>query len=176
VDAEAAVARFAATDTGKPRRGISLRMGLFYGLESSASWELLGYARRGIGVLPGARSGYLPMIWIQDAVRALFIALKEPVPSGVYGIVDDEPLTRAEVFAVLAQAVERKRLWIVPDAMMRLLLGVKYADASRSLRTANRRFKAVSSWSATDRPSQPFGGTPPTRGTLGLLGQYRHAA
>jgi hypothetical protein len=45
------------------------------------------------------------MIWLQDAVSALFTALKEPVPSGVYDIIDDEPLTRAEVLAALARAV-----------------------------------------------------------------------
>jgi len=146
VDAEEAVARFAASDRGTPRRGIALRMGMFYGPESPSSLEVLGYARRGIGALPGARSGYLPMIWLQDAVRALFIALAEPVPSGVYDIVDDEPMTRAEVFTAMAHAVGRKRLLIMPDVVMRLLLGAKYADMSRGLRISNRRFKAVSTW------------------------------
>jgi len=146
VDAEEAVARFAASDTSTDRRGISLRMGMFYGPESPSSLEVLGYARHGIGALPGARAGYLPMIWLQDAVSALFTALAEPIPSGVYDIVDDEPLTRAEVFASLAQAVGRKRLWVMPDLVVRLLLGVKYADMSRSLRISNRAFKAASSW------------------------------
>lgn len=146
IDVESAVAHFAADDTSKARRGISLRMGMFYGPESPAVWEMLGYARKGIGVLPGARSGYLPMIWLQDAVRALFIALMDPVPSGVYDIVDDEPMTRTEVFTVMALADGRKRLMVLPDFMMRLMMGIKFTDMSRSLRISNQLFKAVSTW------------------------------
>ncbi len=146
VDAEEAVARFSANNKDKTHRGISLRMGMFYGPESPAAWEMLNYARKGIGVLPGARSGYLPMIWLQDAVRAIFIALAESVPAGVYDIVDDEPMTRADVFTAMAHAVGRKRLMALPDFMMRLMMGVKFADMSRSLRISNRLFKAVSTW------------------------------
>ena len=146
VNAEEAVARFAANNKDKTHRGISLRMGMFYGPESPAAWEMLSYARKGIGALPGARPGYLPMIWLQDAVHALFIALMEPVPSGVYDIVDDEPMTRTDVFKAMAHAVGRKRLMILPDFIMRLLMGVKFADMSRGLRISNRLFKAVSTW------------------------------
>jgi 2-alkyl-3-oxoalkanoate reductase len=146
VDAEAAVARFAASDTGMVRRGISLRMGMFYGPDAPSSVEVLGYARHGIGALPSAPDGYLPLIWLHDAVRALFTALAEPVPSGVYDIIDDEPLVRDENFAAMARAVGRKRLWALPGVVMRLLLGVKYADMSRSLRISNHLFKAVSTW------------------------------
>jgi nucleoside-diphosphate-sugar epimerase len=151
VEAELAVARFAESDPTGQRRGISLRMGTFYGPEAPSSREMLGYARKGIGALPGAREGYLPQIWLQDAISALLLALTEPVPSGVYDIVDDEPVTRAEMFALLAHAVGRKRLLVLPDLLMRLMTGAKYADMSRSLRISNRLLKAVSSW----RPTVP---------------------
>ena len=147
VEAEEAVARFAASD---PRhRGISLRLGAFYGPEAPSTWVMLDMARKGFGVFPGAHSGYLPQIWLQDAVSALLLALKEPVPSGVYDIVDDEPVTRAEMFTILANAVGRKRLFVLPDLLTRLMTGAKYADTSRSLRISNRLFKAVSSWQPT---------------------------
>jgi nucleoside-diphosphate-sugar epimerase len=146
LDAEADVARFA----GNERRGISLRMGAFYGPEPS-SWQLLRYARRGIAALPGALDAYLPQIWVPDAASALVAALTQPVPSGVYDIVDDEPLTRGEVFAAMAQAVGRKHLWQPPAVLMRMVTGVVYDVISRSLRISNRRFKAVSKWN----PSVP---------------------
>jgi hypothetical protein len=88
------VARFA----GPERRGISLRMGSFYGPDPT-SWQLLRYARMGIAAFPPG---------------ALVAAMTQPVPSGVYDLVDDEPLTRGEVFAALAQAVGRKHLWQPP--------------------------------------------------------------
>jgi nucleoside-diphosphate-sugar epimerase len=148
VDAEEAVTRFAQSDPIR-RRGISLRLGTFYGPEAPSSWQILDYARKGIGAFPGARAGYLPQIWLQDAISALLLALTEPVPSGVYDIVDDEPVTRAEMYTLLAHSVGRKRLLVLPDLLMRLMTGSKYADTSRSLRISNRLFKAVSSWQPT---------------------------
>jgi 2-alkyl-3-oxoalkanoate reductase len=145
LDAEADVARFA----GNERRGISLRMGGFYGPESPATWEFLRYARKGIAAFPGSRDAYLPQIWVQDAASAIVTALTQPVPSGVYDMVDDEPLTRGELFDAIAQAVGRKHLLPLPDLLMRMLTGVKYDDIHRSLRIANHRFKEVSSWQPT---------------------------
>ncbi len=147
LDAEAAVARFA----GNERRGISLRMGSFYGPEPT-SWQLLRYARWGIAAFPpGALDAYLPQIWVPDAASAIVAAVTQPVPSGVYDIVDDEPLTHREVFAAMAQAVGRKHLWQPPTVLMRVMTGVVYDIISRSLRISNRRFKAVSKWN----PSVP---------------------
>ncbi len=142
VDAEAAVAQFA----GEQRRGISLRLGSLYGPESPATHEQLDYARKGIAALPGRSEGYLPQVWVQDGARAIVAALTQPVPSGIYDVVDDEPLTREEVFAVMARVVGRKRLWQPPALLMRVMAGVVYDMMSRSLRISNRHFKEVSGW------------------------------
>ncbi len=136
--AEAAVAPFA----GKDRRGISLRLGSLYGPESPATHEQLDYARKG----PGRGDAYLPQISVLDGARAIVAALMQPIPSGIYDVVDDEPLTRGEVFAAMAQAVGRKRLWQPPAQLMRMMAGVVYDMMSRSLRVSNRRFKEVSGW------------------------------
>ncbi len=138
---EAEVTRFA----GHERRGISLRMGALYGPEPTTG-QFVRSAHRGIAAFPGAHDAYLPQIWVQDAASAIIAALTQPVPSGVYDIVDNEPLTRGEVFAAMAQAVGRKHLWQPPALLMRMMAGVVYDMMSRSLRVSNRRFKAVSSW------------------------------
>ena len=145
LDAEEAVARFASDG----RRGISLRVGAFYGPEAPSAREVLDYARKGIGAFPGRRDAYVDHIWLQDAASAIVVALTQPVPSGIYDIVDDEPLTRREMFDALAHAVGRKHLLLVPDLLMRLLMGTKYDDMSRSFRISNRRFKEVSNWQPT---------------------------
>lgn len=142
LDAEAAVAQFA----GEDRRGISLRMGSLYGPESPASHEQLDYARKGIAALPGHSDAYLPQISVQDGALALVAALTQPIPSGIYDVADDEPLTRGEVFAAMAQAVGRKHLWQPPALLMRVMAGVVYGMMSRSLRVSNHRFKEVSGW------------------------------
>src|SRR5438105_3916114 len=74
LDAEVAVASFA----GNERRGISLRLGAFYGPESPATWEFLSYARRGIGAFPGSLDAYLPQIWVRDVASAIVAALTQP--------------------------------------------------------------------------------------------------
>ncbi len=145
LDAEVAIASFA----GNERRGISLRVGGFYGPESPATWEFLSYARRGIAALPGSLDSYFPPIWVQDAARAIVSALTQPVPSGIYDIVDDEPLRRGDMFDAIAHAVGRNHLRPLPDLLMRILIGTKYDDIHRSLRISNRRFKAVSNWNPT---------------------------
>ena len=142
LDAEATVARFA----GEGRRGISLRMGLFYGPEPPSTLEQISYARKGFATFPGNSNAYLPQIWVRDAASAIVAALEPSVPSGVYDIVDDEPLPRGEVFTAMARAVGRKRLLRIPAPIMRMMLGVVYDLMSRSLRITNRRFKQVTDW------------------------------
>lgn len=142
LDAEEAVAQF----SGEHRQGISLRLGSLYGPESASTYELLDYARKGIAAFPGHREAYLPQITVQDAARAMIAALMQPVPAGVYDVVDDEPLTRGEVFATMAQAVGRKHLLHPPALLMRVMMGVVYDVISRSLRVSNQRFKEVSDW------------------------------
>ena len=139
LDAETAVARFA----GENRRGISLRMGAFYGPESPTT---ISYARKGIAAFPGSNDAYLPQIWVQDAASAIVVALEQQVPSGVYDVIDDEPLPRGEVFAAMARASGRKRLLHIPAPLMRMMTGVVYDMLSRSLRISNRHFKGVADW------------------------------
>ncbi len=142
LDAEAEVARFAAAEG---RRGISLRMGMFYGPDVPSTQELLQLARLALAPLPGRPEAYLPCVWIDDAAAAVVAALSRSV-SGVYDVVDDGPLPRAEVFAAMAHAVGRKRLRRLPAWLMHLVGGVGAETLSRGPRTSNRRFKAETGW------------------------------
>jgi nucleoside-diphosphate-sugar epimerase len=105
LEAEAEVARFAATG----RRGITLRSGAFYGPGAPSTEDQLRFARRGVALLIGAADAYQPMIWVDDAASAVVVAL-DRAPSGVYDVVDDEPMQRGELTAVFARAVGRRRL------------------------------------------------------------------
>ncbi len=146
LDAEAEVARFADQD----RQGIVLRMGAFYGPASSQTREQLRYARMGIAAFPGPGAAYLSQVWIQDASSAVVAGLTQ-VPSGIYDIVDDEPLTRRDLFTAMAQSVGRPRLFSLPRPVMRLMTGAAADLLSRSQRVSNRRFKELTSW----QPSVP---------------------
>lgn len=147
LDAEAEVARFASA-TG--RRGLSLRMGAFYGLDVPSAQDQLRIARMGFSPVPGRPEGYLPLIWVDDAASAVVAALDRG-DSGVYDIVDDNPLRRAEITAAMAAVVGRKRLRPLPAWLMRLVGGPGVDSLSRGQRVSNRRFKAATGWA----PSVP---------------------
>lgn len=140
LEAEAEVARFAAHG----RRGVSLRMGSFYDLTSSLSRQMAQTARLGISPVFGRDDAYAAYIWVEDAARAVIAALD--APSGVYDIVDDEPMTRKALRGVIAQALGRRRLWQPPHFLASAMLGVTADALTRSQRVSNARFKAVTSW------------------------------
>jgi 2-alkyl-3-oxoalkanoate reductase len=140
LDAEAEVARFAKHGG----RGISLRMGGFYNTTSSQSKEVLRTAHMGFSPVFGRDDAYQPLIWIDDAATAVVAALESP--SGIYDIVDDEPLTRAELRKVVAKAVGRSKLTRLPNFVTSLLLGVTADTLTRSQRVSNKHFKSVTHW------------------------------
>ena len=148
LDAEAEVARFAAAGDG--RRGLSLRMGALYSPDAPSAQDQLRIARLGFAPLVGRPEGYMPLVWVDDAASALVTALDRG-DSGIYDIVDDNPLRRAEISAAIAAAVGRKRLRTIPAWLMRLIGGPGVDALSRSQRVSNSRFKAATGW----KPSIP---------------------
>lgn len=144
LSAEREVERFA----DKGRRGIILRMGAFYGSTAGNTRAMLRLARRGIAMLFGAGHSYQSLIWVDDAALAVIDALSK-APSGIYDIVDDEPLQRRELASILAEAVGRKWLFRPPALLLRLLSGKDAMFLARSQRVSNRRFKEATGWSPT---------------------------
>jgi len=142
LDAEATVTNFAS----QGRHGVSLRLASLYGPESGATREQIDYAKKGLAALPGAKEAYFPQLWVQDAASALITVLSQEVASGIYDVADDEPLTRGELFDVMAHAVGRKHLLALPGPLLHLFSGVVYDQISRSLRISNRHFKEISGW------------------------------
>ncbi len=140
--AESEVERFAAHGG----RGVSLRMAGFYGPESSQTHEMLSLARRGIAPIFGRDDAFTPTVWVEDAARAVVVAMTN-APSGVFDVVDDQPLTRRDHRISMAQAVGRSRLWRIPDVFAPLALGVVADALTRSQRVSNERFKTAMGWS-----------------------------
>jgi 2-alkyl-3-oxoalkanoate reductase len=142
-EAEREVQRF--TDAGG--KGITLRMGFFYGPESPQSQDQLRIARWGIASVPGRPDAYHPFVVIEDAALAIVAAL-EHAPTGTYDIVEDEPPTTVEINAAMAKAVGRHRLRSLPEFLVQMMMGREILSAmSRSQRVSNRRFKDATGWS-----------------------------
>jgi 2-alkyl-3-oxoalkanoate reductase len=149
IAAEQEAARFAAEGDGE-RRGIALRLGGLYGSDLPSMMEQLQLARRGVSMFGSAPDAFTPMLWIDDAASALVAAL-ERAPSGLYDVVDDEPIRQGQVKQALAAAMGRRKLVSLPAWLIRLMAGPTGAALTRSLRVSNRRFRDATGWAPTVR-------------------------
>ncbi len=138
--AERAVARFAAH---RRRRGLVLRLGGLYGSSSATTVAGLLAARRGAAAVPGPADAFTPTLWEGDASTALAAALD--APSGVYDIVDDDPLPRAAVNARYLEAVGRRPTGPVAAGGSELA-GTELRFLLRSHRIVNSSFRQATRW------------------------------
>lgn len=145
ITAEDAVLGFAADDPAGHRRGIVLRLGGLYGPDIPTTRDLLKFARWGISIYGGAPNAYVPMLWIEDAATALLAAI-ERAPSGIYDVLDDEPLRQRDLAVALARAAGRQRMLPLPRWLIERAMGVAAAWMFRSLRISNGRFRDATGW------------------------------
>lgn len=137
--AEANAHRFAAAGGV----GVVLRFGLFYGLGADHSEQIVALRRRHIGTTIGAQNAYQSSIYLPDAAAAVVAALS--APSGVYNVVDDQPVTRREHAAALAAATGA-RPWVPGPGRLARLFGDRTTSLTRSLRVSNARFRNATGW------------------------------
>jgi nucleoside-diphosphate-sugar epimerase len=139
--AESEVERFAKSG----HRGIVLRMGGFYGPTTSTTQYMLRMARYGLAMVVGRADAYQSLIWVDDAALAVIDALFKG-SSGIYDVVDDEPLQRRELVAALADALGRGWLLRPPTVLFRFLAGKQLMFMTRSQRVSNRKLKTETGW------------------------------
>jgi 2-alkyl-3-oxoalkanoate reductase len=139
LDAERSAARF----THAGGTGVVLRFAGFYGPDAAHVPDLIRFARRGTFALPGRPEAYFSSVSHDDAASAAVAALG--VPAGIYNVVDDEPLRRADFARIVADG-----LGVPPPkpqpAWMARMLGSLGELLSRSVRLSNRKFRAASEW------------------------------
>ncbi|MDI5981610.1 NAD-dependent epimerase/dehydratase family protein [Amycolatopsis magusensis] len=143
--------------------GVVLRFGWFYGPGAEHSEQLLAQARHHIAVRLGAADSYVSSIHMADAGRAVAAALD--APAGTYNVVDDEPLTKREYAAALADAAGT-RAWIHGPGRAALLLGDRLTSLTRSIRVRNAKFREATGW-APEFPSAREGWRATAEGKTG---------
>jgi nucleoside-diphosphate-sugar epimerase len=123
--------------------GVVLRFGWFYGPGATHSEQLLGLARRHIGVVLGRPEGYVSSIHVADGATAVAAALR--VPAGTFNVVDDQPLTKRAYAAAMAAAAGTQ-LWLRVPGRAGLLAGDRLTSLTRSLRVSNARLRSAAGW------------------------------
>ncbi|TAM82110.1 MAG: NAD-dependent epimerase/dehydratase family protein [Acidobacteria bacterium] len=140
LDGEKEAARF--SEAGG--RGIVLRFGSFYGVESNQTADMVSMMRRRLMVQPGRGSHYISSIYIPDAGTAVLASLK--VPAGTYNVVDENPVSFKDYLQTLASAVHVPKPFRFPGALGKVTFGDVWSYISRSQRVSNARFKKASGW------------------------------
>jgi nucleoside-diphosphate-sugar epimerase len=156
--AEAEAARFAEHGG----TGVALRFGQFYGFDSGHTVQAIEAALAGRPVELGPESAYRSSVTTDDAASAVIAGLD--APSGVYNVVDDRPLPRAEYVDALADALG------VPSPNPRSVnvqLPAPFSVLVRSLRVSNQHFKEAVGW----QPSSPSA----WEGWVAVIGEWRSA-
>jgi len=137
LDAEAQAARF--TEAGGI--GVALRFGAFLDEDSAHTRDAVTMIRRGQSPVFGAPGAYTSSVMVRDAARAVVAALH--APAGLYNVVDDEPLTRAEYVAAAASAFGLAAPKPLPAAIGKL---PRVRVLARSQRVANAVFTRATGW------------------------------
>lgn len=146
LDAEQSAARFAATGA----TGIVLRFAGLYGPDAMAR-DLIGMVKRGWSPLPGRPEAYYSSLAQDDAATAAAAALT--IPSGIYNVVDDEPLTRRAWVDAIATAIGARPPKFAPAWTARLM-GAVGELMSRSERISNRKLREASGWAPIFRSAR----------------------
>ena len=133
--------------------GVVLRFGMFHAPDSDQTQMFVRMARRRIMTMFGAKTAYTPTVMVDDCATAVVAALG--APAGIYNVVDDEPLTRADYAAALADTLGVKTLRHPPKLATKAA-GEQGDMLARSQRISNRRFKDATGW-APQYPSMREG-------------------
>jgi nucleoside-diphosphate-sugar epimerase len=139
LDAEASALRFA----WQGGRGVVLRFAYFYGPNDDFTATLAASVRRGWLPIPGQPQGYFSMVMHDDAAAAVVAALE--APSGIYNVVEDEPLTRRLIGDVLAGHLGVSPPKLLPPWVAHLA-GSVGEMLSRSIRMSNAKLKHAVGW------------------------------
>ncbi len=120
-----------------------LRFGLFYGPGAAHSEQIMRLARRHIAFEAGRPGAYASSIHLEDAASAVVAALR--CGTGIYNVVDDQPVTKTQDRRAMAAAVDT-RAWVVGPGRLARVFGDRSTSLTRSLRVSNRRLRAAADW------------------------------
>ena len=131
--------------------GVILRYGLFYGVDVPSTANTIAQVRkRRVPVVRGD-TGQLPVINVEDAALATVLALDRAPAGAVYDIVDDRPVSFAELVETVAELTGSPSPWRVPAWLPRLLTPYMARLISLRMPLSNAKAKSELGW----RPMYP---------------------
>jgi len=126
-------------------RGVVLRFGSFYGPTARMVDEALRLARVRLSIVGGTPDAYVSSIHTDDVASASVAALD--AASGIYNVVEDDPVTRREYLDEFSEAFGVRRLRPMPTWLVKLASGSAAAAVIRSWRISNKKLRDATGWS-----------------------------
>ena len=126
--------------------GVVLRYGLFYGLNVPSTLDMIERVRTHRLPILRRDRGLLPLINVEDAVSATVLALDRAPAGAVYDIVDDRPVSLADMVETIAEYTKASAPWRVPAWIPRLLAPSMSRRISMRMPLSNAKAKAELGW------------------------------
>jgi uncharacterized protein (TIGR01777 family) len=104
-------------------RSVIVRIGIVFASEGGALQRMLVPFRKGLGAVMGKGQNWVSWIHIKDMVRLICDSVEKPEFSGIINGVAPRPVWHAELAREINQALGKKRLWKIPGAPLRWILG-----------------------------------------------------
>lgn len=102
-----------------PVFGVALRFGFFYG-DTAGNAALHHALRRRQLPLPGAASGTVSFVHVEDAAAAVVAAAEHAGAGAVYNVADEHPCRFGDYLRAVARAIGAPLPWTVPTAVAAL--------------------------------------------------------
>jgi nucleoside-diphosphate-sugar epimerase len=124
-----------------------LRCGLFYGPQAGTD-RMAQMMRRRLMPLPSGGRAQWPVVYIDDVADAFTLAVSDGT-SGIFNIVDDQPVTLRDFTAEIARLAAVPKPWPMPRALSKAAAPYFTEVACTSMRVSNERAKAGLGWQLT---------------------------
>jgi nucleoside-diphosphate-sugar epimerase len=126
---------------------VALRFGGIYGPDVASLQATVKMLRARRIFLPrGATNGLVTYIHVDDAAAATIAALEHPSPSGVYNIVDDEPMSLPAFLGVVASAIGARPPRTMPAWIFRLVAPLMAEVVAVRMPLSNAKAKRELGW------------------------------
>jgi nucleoside-diphosphate-sugar epimerase len=125
---------------------VALRIGFLYGSDVPSTRHMIDQARAGRMFVPAGLSGIGPFVHNDDAAAAIVAAIERPNVSGVYNVVDNQPMPMTDFISQLAAAVAAPRPKTMPAWVVKLMAPLIAALAGSRLVLDNSKAKRELGW------------------------------
>lgn len=109
--------------TFRSGRLVTVRLGIVLGHDGGALAKMIPAYQLFVGGPLGSGRQWMPWVHVDDVVKIMTKALRDPSMDGVYNCTAPTPVTMATLCDALSQALKRPNLFQVPEVVLKTALG-----------------------------------------------------